>query len=277
MRSLFKALQGMVENAKKPPGIKDWEEENSDLATPSRSLSAKFVTVNTVDYTNKDVRLLLTLSNFAELKATTIPQLISQFETAFSIKLIDENKVSLSLRILLLPLITQTVRDAVSQIDVQLFDEYTKPRTKHIQSLVRNGILSPDWGKASHPTDVKPYVYTSLLSLVLVHAQVSVSAPSLLQSIISYLFEATCKEILETLKGIPRFSIGHLLQATLDVEFVNQTLSSFATDRSKELQQAIYVELDRGSDAESRNGLQKELSGLKGTLSNLRKNSRAEL
>lgn len=110
-----------------------------------------------------------------------------------------------------------------------------------------------------------------------VHSQVTTTAPSLTQPILSHLLEQLSKELLEAFKQRKRFNLGELLQATLDVEFVNQTLSQFNTSRAKDWQQKIYLELDRGSDAEARQGLQGELAGMKSILSQLRKYSRAEL
>jgi len=111
-----------------------------------------------------------------------------------------------------------------------------------------------------------------------VHAQVTTTAPSLTGRILSYLLECMSADLLGAFKGRPqeRFGLNALLQATLDVEFVNQTLSQYGTPRARELQQDIYVELDHRSDAPARTALHKELSEMKTTLTALRRASRAE-
>jgi len=207
--------------------------------------------------------MLLTLSNLQLLRSEIVPELISQFENAFSVKLTDESK---------------TIRDALGQIDAQLFDEYTKPLVRSITTTVRNGILSPTWPPPAGQlaTDVRPYVYEALLAMVDVHAQVTVTAPSLVQQVLSHLLEQLSRELLESFRQRKTFTLGGLLQATLDVEFVNQTLSQFNTPKSSEWQQLVYVELDRGSDGDARTGLQKELGEMKKILSSLRRCSRAE-
>lgn len=124
---------------------------------------------------------------------------------------------------------------------------------------------------------MRPYIYTALLSLVLVHSQITTTAPSLTHPILSYLLESISNELLEAFKQRRKFSLGELLQAALDVEFVNQTLSQYNTPRASELQQGVYVELDRGSDAEARLGLREGLGGMKKILGGLRGGSRAEL
>ena len=66
------------------------------------------------------------------------------------------------------------------------------------------------------------------------------------------------------------------MQATLDVEFVAQTLSQYTTDKASELQSAIYQELDRGTDNEARMKLQSELPEMRAVLKRLREGSRCE-
>ena len=66
--------------------------------------------------------MLLTLSNLAHLRAEIIPQLISQFETNFSIKLTDESK---------------TIRDVLGQIDARLFQSYVQPTVEQVKQYIR--------------------------------------------------------------------------------------------------------------------------------------------
>jgi len=262
VRTLYKALQGMVENAQKPADTA--ASQSNGLISPRRGTRATNLTAHSIDSQDKNTRMLLTLSNLQLLRSEIVPELISQFENAFSVKLTDESK---------------TIRDALGQIDAQLFDEYTKPLVRSITTTVRNGILSPTWPPPAGQlaTDVRPYVYEALLAMVDVHAQVTVTAPSLVQQVLSHLLEQLSRELLESFRQRKTFTLGGLLQATLDVEFVNQTLSQFNTPKSSEWQQLVYVELDRGSDGDARTGLQKELGEMKKILSSLRRCSRAEL
>lgn len=264
VRSLYKSLQGMVENAKNPVESEERNDESDGLASPVTSVAPANLMAHSVDSQDKNVRMLLTLSNLQLLRLDIVPELISQFEQSFSVKLTDESK---------------TIRDALTQIDKQLFNEYTDPITATITSLISSGIASPAWppARGKIATEVRPYIYDALLCLVHVHSQVTTTAPSLTFPILSFLLETMSKELLEAFKQRRKFALGELLQATLDVEFVNQTLSQFNTPRASDFQQQIYVELDRGSDAEARQGLQKELGEMKTILSQLRRYSRAEL
>ena len=65
------------------------------------------------------------------------------------------------------------------------------------------------------------------------------------------------------------------MQATLDVEFVAQTLSHYTTDRASELQSQIYQELDGRTDNDARARLQSELPEMRSVLKKLRVSDRA--
>jgi exocyst complex component 2 len=64
------------------------------------------------------------------------------------------------------------------------------------------------------------------------------------------------------------------MQATLDVEFVAQTLNQYTTDKASDTQSQIYLELDRGTDNDARMRLQNELPEMRATLKRLRESTR---
>jgi exocyst complex component 2 len=207
--------------------------------------------------------MLLTLSNLQALRVDVVPNLTIQFENSFSVKLTDE---------------TKTIREVLSQIDARLFGTYTRPAVENLRSIIRNGISSPSWapGPSERPKEVRPYVYEALLSLVLVHTQVSTTASTLTAQVLSYLLEQSSRELLEAFKLRQKYTLSELMQATLDVEFVAQTLSQYTTDRAGEMQSQIYQELDKGTDNEARVLLQNELPEMRAALKRLREGSRSE-
>lgn len=207
--------------------------------------------------------MLLTLSNLQALRVDVVPNLTMQFENAFSVKLTDEGK---------------TIRDVLAQIDARLFQSYTKPAIEELQVIIRSAILSPDWEPrpSEKPNGVKPYIYQVLLNLVLIHTQVSTTASSLTPQVLSYLLEQISRDLLDAFKQRSRYTLSALMQATLDVEFVAQTLSQYTTDRTTQLQGEIYQELDRGTDNEARVKLQSELPEMRAALKRLREGSRNE-
>lgn len=207
--------------------------------------------------------MLLTLSNLQYLRAQVVPSLNTQFENAFSVKLTDE---------------TKTIRDVLGQIDARLFQSYTRPSIENLRKVIGKGVTAPDWAPAARekPREVRPYVYEALLSLVLVHTQVSTTASSLTSQVLSYLLEQASRELLEALKTRPRYPLEALMQATLDVEFVAQTLSQYTTDRASELQGQIYQELDGRTDNDARARLQGQLPEMRSVLKRLREASKSE-
>lgn len=207
--------------------------------------------------------MLLTLSNLQALRADVVPNLTTQFENAFSVKLTEE---------------TKTIRDVLGQIDARLFQSYTRPSANTLAAIIRTGIASPTWAPrpSEKPREVRAYVYEALLSLVLVHTQVSTTASSLTSQVLSYLLEQTSKELLDAFKARQRYTLSELMQATLDLEFVAQTLSQYTTERTSEIQSQIYQELDKGTDNDARSRLQGELPEMRAVLKRLREGSRSE-
>ncbi len=206
--------------------------------------------------------MLLTLSNVKAIRGDVVPQLITQFETSFSVKLAEESK---------------TIRDVLGQIESRLFNSYTKPTIEELSHLVQAGILTSSWmPTTSKPSEVRPYLYDILLVLVIVHTEISTTASSLTSQILSYLLEQISTALLDAFKKRQKYSLPALMQATLDVEFVAQTLSQYTTDKASGTQSQIYLELDRGTDNEARTRLQDELPDMRATLKRLRENTRGE-
>ncbi|KAK5660422.1 hypothetical protein OQA88_12965 [Cercophora sp. LCS_1] len=265
--TLYKALSGMVENAERPlkKADDDWtiDPDGYVLITSPTATRPSTVAGGTIDANDRNVRMLLTLSNLQALRSEVVPGLNTQFENAFSVKLTDE---------------TKTIRDVLGQIDARLFQSYTRPSVETVRKIVRAGVSSPNWlpQPGQRPREVRPYVYEALLSLVLVHTQVSTTAASLTSQVLSYLLEQTSRELLDALKTRPQYSLEALMQATLDVEFVAQTLSHYTTDRASELQSLIYQELDGRTDNDARARLQSELPEMRAVLKRLREAAKSE-
>lgn len=251
--SLYKVLSGMMENAEKS------STKDSQLQESQRSNSPNGL----LKVDKQSIRLLLTLSNLKAMQTNTVPSLISQFESNFSVQLTDE---------------TKSVRGDLSKIDTSLFESYTKPIVENLSSIIHAGITSPTWAsRKNRPTEVRPYIYEALLLLVSVHTEVSTTAPALLPPILTHLLEQISTAFLSAFKArTQKYSLAALMQATLDVEFVAQTMSQFTTERASELQSQVYLELDKGTDNDARVRLQGELPEMRATLKKLREGTKAE-
>lgn len=268
--SIYKGLSGMVESAekKKLEGNGLDEQIDPDGITVARKLlvdidGAGVLGTETLDTNNRNVRMLITLSNLNHLRSEVIPQLISQFESSFSVKLTEESK---------------TIRDVLSQIDAKLFQSYVKSTVDKINRIISAGIAAPSWEpKTPRPTDARAYVYDVLIALVLVHAEVtSATTSSLTSQVLSYLLEQCSLSLIEAFKLRKHYSLPALMQATLDVEFMAQTLNHFTTERAGETQSQIYLVLDERTDNEARAKLQGELPEMRKVLKGLREGTKGE-
>jgi exocyst complex component 2 len=192
-----------------------------------------------------------------------MPHLIAMFETNFSVKLTDESN---------------SIREVLGQIDTILFRAYVDPISMHLDTLVREGISSPSWvPKTSRPLDARTYVYNVLIALVLVHTEAYTTATPLTAPILKHLLESLSNSLINTFKQRPKYNLPSLMQATLDVEFLAQTLNNYTTDKASNTQSAIYVALDERTDNDARLKLQQELQEMRSILKKLREGTRTEL
>ncbi|CAG7916609.1 unnamed protein product [Penicillium olsonii] len=279
--SVYKALSGLVENAER---VTTAEEENEwiiarpALTSQVTDAAMSILSADSVDSLNRNVRILLTLSNLKALQADHVPQLISNFETSFSVKLTEEAK---------------TVRDVLSQIEDRLFQSYVNPTIALLDKTISAGIASPDWEPPTErPEQVRPYVYNAMLTMVLVHTEISTTIPStvssvasrnspnapfsLLATVLTHLLFKISSSLLAAFRARSSFSLAALMQATLDTEFIAQTLALYSTEEASNVQSQIYVELDRRTTNEARTKLQAELGEMRVVLKNLRDRTKGE-
>ena len=66
------------------------------------------------------------------------------------------------------------------------------------------------------------------------------------------------------------------MQATLDVEFVAQTMSQYTTEKASETQSKIYIELEAGTTPDASKRLKAELPEMRMVLKRLREGTRSE-
>ena len=284
--SLYRTLSGMVECAemgRKALGA-DFATKGDDLTIdgeedisheyglvdannkvrPDLSILPGFIHVLNRTNNSQSTRLLLTLSNMSHFQSEITPHLLSLFETLFSVQLTDE---------------TTRIRDVLGQLDTQLFASYTKPHALQISRWIESGIFSPSWASNARSgrvadLDPSPYVSTVLLHLVTIHSLTSTLSPStpLTPRILKALFEGTTTALIRTFSSptLPTISLPQLMQATLDVEFISQTLATYTTDAASQTQTDIYQVLDQKTDNNARVRLQDELGGLRSGLKRLR-------
>jgi exocyst complex component 2 len=279
--SVYKALSGLVENAEHPVVLdegSEWILAGSAAQLNGPDSTSPALAADAVDSQDRNVRILLTLSNIKALQADFVPHLVTNFETAFSVKLTEEAK---------------TIRDVLGQIDDRLFQSYSKPTVNKLNAMIVNGVTDPEWEPSSaRPEQVRPYVYSVLLTLVLVHTEISTTIPScvasrasrsppaapspLLNMVLTHLLTQISTSLLNAFSSRPSYTLAALMQATLDTEFIAQTLSQYSTEEASTVQSQIYVELDQRTTHEARARLQSELGEMRSILKRLRERTKGE-
>ncbi|KAJ7755359.1 exocyst complex component sec5 [Mycena maculata] len=212
-----------------------------------------------LDMLDGDTRLLLVISNFGHLANAIVPNMITQLETAFGISIAEDR---------------QTLMVVVQELDKTLFEGYTKPKADNVTAIIRGGILDSgmDWYDTPQPTEIRPYMYEALIYLVTVHAQVSAISESLLARTLTALVEALAAEAFACFRQVPRFGMGGMLRATLEIEFMHQTLGRYVSAAAAKQLGELYTGISKAyAKRPGDEGLQGSLDGVKRTLSDTRR------
>ncbi|KAG5440330.1 hypothetical protein PCANB_001900 [Pneumocystis canis] len=250
LKSLYIALEGLIKIV--------YLNINQDN---SRNITHDFTTdfIHEISGDDIDTRILFTLSNFSQLQNNIIPVLLKQFESLYSISLGEESK---------------NLYNALVHLDRRLFHDYIEGKSQSISQIVKSGILDSNyiWLSDDSPCKIQPYVFNSILSLVVVHSQLSNITSNLIPRALTSLIRSLSQTLLESFQKIDRFGIGGMLQVIVDVEFIKQVLEAFIDDETFKIFGLIYHHLEETyHHNDNQETLQKELEKTKNILINYRK------
>ncbi|SJX60772.1 related to Exocyst complex component Sec5 [Sporisorium reilianum f. sp. reilianum] len=205
------------------------------------------------DVRDLDTRVLLSVTNLAHLSRAVTPNLVKQFADAYAVPM-DEDLATLT--------------EVSTQLDGILFSDYIKRKSAVVCEIVTHGILGAgiDWARIPKPSAVHPFVYQALLALVQVHAHVRSIAPPLVARTLSTLVDDVAATTLRAFERVERFGMGGMLQATLEIEFLHQTLSAFISARAEQALKQVYETISHRytrADAREKEQLQHELERVK--------------
>jgi len=209
-----------------------------------------------------DTRILLTVSNLSHLRAQIIGAWVKQFEEAYHVSLVNEK---------------QHLIDECNRLEGELLGDSVRRKGQLVKDTIRRGILESgiNWGALPKPTGVNTFVFRALLLLVQVHAQIRATVPALVSRMITALVEIMADAILEAFSQVRQFNMGGMLQATLEIEFIHQTMSFHVSSRAESTLKQVYETISHrySTSASNRNdpSLQKELESVKATLIESRK------
>jgi exocyst complex component 2 len=153
-------------------------------------------------------------------------------------------------------------------------------------------------------TEIRPYMFETLMYLVGVHAQVNGISTPLLDRTLNAVVESLVEEALRCFKQVKRFGMGGMLrvgfdflfqkktftpmvlmlngcacarQATLEIEFMHQTLSRFVTPNTAKMLSDLYNKISQAyARRPGDENLQGNLDGVKRTLSETRRRTGIE-
>ncbi|KAG1847630.1 exocyst complex component Sec5-domain-containing protein [Suillus subluteus] len=212
-----------------------------------------------IDLRDSNTRLLLVISNFSHLSGSLIPSMLSQLENALGISVEDDRK---------------TLMKAVTALDKTLFDGYVKPKAAAVAVILREGILDKDmdWYETPQPTEIRPYMYKALMGLVEIHAQISRVSENLLERGIYALVENVAQDALLSFKQVKRFGMGGMLRATLEIEFMHQTLARYVSPPAAKTLSELYNKISQAyARRPGDENLQGNLDSVKRTLAESRR------
>ncbi|KAK9447705.1 exocyst complex component Sec5-domain-containing protein [Limtongia smithiae] len=255
VNSIFLLLDGLVKDAVKSDRKFSQEREPAMGGKNEKVASA----------ISQDSRLLLMICNLTELQGIINGRLFDQFSSLFLIQLTDKSNM---------------IGDSITQLDGDLFDMFVKKRKSKFSTIVRHGILKSGirWSEQGKPSDVSPYIYLALLQLVHVHAQVVNIAPTLVRRVILNLLQHMIQCTVEGLRQVDKFSLGGMLQATIDVQFIDQKMGAYITQDIANLFQSAYKTVQDATDREHMDiaVMTKHLGEMKKLLIKCHKSSRLE-
>ncbi|EMR09930.1 hypothetical protein PNEG_01689 [Pneumocystis murina B123] len=250
LKSLYIALEGLIKivyfNA---------NQTDSKNSTPELSSKSEYE----VNHENIDTRILFTLSNFSHLKNNIIATLLKQFESLYSLSLEDDSK---------------NLYSALVQLDNRLFDDYIKVKSESISQIIKNGILNSNsiWLSEEPPQEIQPYVFDSILSLVVIHSQLSTITSNLIPRALNNLVKSLTQSLLESFQKIDNFGIGGMLQVIIEVEFIKQVLEAYIDEETSNIFGSLYLHLEKAyHHNDNRQIFQQELEKTKNILVNYRK------
>lgn len=196
-----------------------------------------------------------------------VRKLLGQFET----------KLGLSKKLNLLE-----IKTSEKVLDGLFFDTFIMSRFTPIAQTIGRGILYSgfDWETDLKPKEIRPYVYDILMALVVVHAETLKMADHLIKRVMTKLVELIVSECLTCFRKIDKFSKSGALQATLEMEFIEQTLQPFSNTKILENFKIIYGAIQQGQYSQGQPPFQdiqeQELQILEKLISNARQTTRTQ-
>lgn len=115
-------------------------------------------------------------------------------------------------------------------------------------------------------------MHRALLLLVDAHSKVSNVSPDLVDRVLQALVTELTQVALACFQQIPKYGTGGMLTATLEIEFLHQSVNQYVTPQANETLSRIYDTISQAYRRQkSSDDFHRELDGLKKLLSDSRR------
>jgi len=104
-------------------------------------------------------------------------------------------------------------------------------------AIVERGMLwdGMNWMQVVCPSELRSYVYEAMMRIVRIHCQITDTSRSILQRALSDVVMLLANCYMDMVTQIGQFGLGGMMQALMEIEFVQQTLGAYETSTSKAL------------------------------------------
>ncbi|PVU92929.1 hypothetical protein BB561_003534 [Smittium simulii] len=160
------------------------------------------------------------------------------------------------------------------RLDENIFNKYVWHKSKHLTEIITQGILMSgfSWTTSQESvTEIHPYINKSLLYLVFVHAEISelvtdprttmdtnsysnvvrrgstapVKHQPLIKRVLQALYNRILLNILSCFRSVDSFTKSALVQAVLEILFINHILADFITPATQEICRLVFTYLSQ--------------------------------
>lgn len=164
--------------------------------------------------------------------------------------------------------------DARARLELRVFDMVISLRAGPMCAILSDAILNSgiDWLTCPAPTEVRGYMHRIILQLVEAHARVSNVNPILVNKVLQALVARLAQTALESFRIVKRFGTGGMLTATVEIEYLQQSVEAYLSRGARESFAQTYEVISRGLRSnETPEALQRELASLQGIIRDTRR------
>lgn len=213
--------------------------------------------------TDPEARLLYTLSSFHRLTETSIPSFMRKVGDQ-----IGGDAAAID---------SATLEEMIEQMDEVMFNEYVSHRSEPLCNMLRRGVVGIDWMNMPPPSEVRPYMHQVMLLLVEAHARVGDNAPALVDRVVENLIDRVCDTALDVFRRVGRFGTGGMLTATLEIEFLNQSVAGYLSPHAKKVLKEVFNIISQGyRRPQGGESMQRDLENMRKILESTRRGAGVE-